>query len=50
MILFNAIVEVWALADFYACMMVSIHLVQARLVPTILIDIHQTGVTVFIDG
>ncbi len=39
-VLFNDIVEVFALADFYACMIVAIHLVQARFVRTTLIDIH----------
>ena len=46
-VLFNDIVEVFALADFYACMIVSIHLVQARLVRTTLIDIHLSLMAFF---
>ncbi len=49
-ILLNDIVQVFALADLDACVMVSIHLLQARVVRTALINIHQTGFAVFLDG
>jgi len=50
MVLLNDIVQIFALADFDTCFIVSIHLFQARVVRPTLINIHQTWITIFIDG
>lgn len=48
--LLNPVVQVFALADFNTFIMVTIKLVQTRLIGTALIDIHQTRFAVFMDG
>jgi hypothetical protein len=50
MVLFNNIVQVFALADLDAWLIVSIQLLQACLIRTALINVNQTRFSVFIDG
>ena len=50
MVLLNDVAQVFALADFNTFVMVTIKLVQTRLIGTTLIDIHQTGYAVLSNG
>ena len=45
-VLFNDIVQIFALTDLDARLMLSIHLFQACCIRTTLINIHQTGFSV----
>jgi len=49
-VLFDDVVQVFALTDFNAFVTVSIKLFQARFVRTTLIDIHQTRFAISSDG
>jgi hypothetical protein len=48
-ILLYDIVQVFTLTDLDACMMIAIHLFQARVIGPTLINIDQTRFAVFID-
>ena len=50
MVLFNNIVQIFALTDFNACVLVSIKMFQARVTAPSLIAIHQIRFAIFIDG
>ena len=49
-VLFDDIVQVFALTDLDPFLHLSVHLFQARFVRTTLIDIHQTRFAIFSDG
>ena len=50
MVLLNHIVQVFALADFNTVVMVTIKLVQTRLIGTALVNVDQTRFAVLSNG
>lgn len=49
-VLFDDVVQIFAMADLHTLVMVWIKLVQTRLVSTALVNVDKARVTVFIDG